>query len=179
MRRKISPPLDQLASLRTPLTPGEQRVLDLLDRHLPLEWEIYVQPHLNGLRPDFVLLHPLVGVAVFEVKDSPLSSWERFPRKHPVATVIQYRREIHDLYCPRLELAASAAGLAAVTGGVIMAGMSTAEARRLLETRRDQLGVSGGGQALPPNQRRGRVGECRSECDLPRVGPPVVEGDES
>lgn len=32
-------------------------------------WEVYVQPHLNGLRPDFVLLHPYLGVAVIEVKD--------------------------------------------------------------------------------------------------------------
>ena len=53
----------------TPLTAGERRVADFFVRHLPAGWEIYVQPHLNGLQPDFVLLHPNIGVAVYEVKD--------------------------------------------------------------------------------------------------------------
>jgi hypothetical protein len=42
--------------------------------YLPIDWEIYVQPHLNGLRPDFVLLNPRIGIAVFEVKDWDLSA---------------------------------------------------------------------------------------------------------
>ncbi|SMQ85553.1 hypothetical protein SAMN06295905_2838 [Devosia lucknowensis] len=55
--RVIHPPLSEHADLRQPLTPGERQVLDLFIRYLPPAWEIYVQPHLNGLRPDFVLLH--------------------------------------------------------------------------------------------------------------------------
>tara|TARA_R110001606_G_C15179796_1_gene629186 strand:- start:19 stop:225 length:207 start_codon:yes stop_codon:yes gene_type:complete len=51
------------------MTAGEQQVFRLFHEHLPKEWEIYLQPHLNGLRPDFVLLNPNVGIAVFEVKD--------------------------------------------------------------------------------------------------------------
>ncbi len=69
MPRFISPPLKELSSLRTPLTPGEKKVLEVFDEKLSPEWEIYIQPHLNGLRPDFVLLNPNVGIAVFEVKD--------------------------------------------------------------------------------------------------------------
>jgi hypothetical protein len=74
MTRLICPPRELLGELRTPLTAGESRVLDFFDQLLPEGWEIYVQPHLNGLRPDFVLLHPVSGIAVFEVKDWDLDA---------------------------------------------------------------------------------------------------------
>ena len=51
-------------------------MLDYLDRALEPDWEIYVQPHLNNLRPDFVLLDPGGRVLVVEVKDWTLESWE-------------------------------------------------------------------------------------------------------
>jgi hypothetical protein len=66
--RFVSPRRDELPNLATPLTNGEWVVFKFFDTYLPEEWEIYIQPHLNGLRPDFVLLHPSVGIAVFEVK---------------------------------------------------------------------------------------------------------------
>ncbi len=71
----------------TPLTPGERRVAEFFDRHLPKGWEIYVQPHLNGLQPDFVLLHPEIGAAVYEVKDwNPRASsyWTEIVDSKPV-----------------------------------------------------------------------------------------------
>ncbi len=80
MSRLICPPREELGRLRTPLTAGEWRVLEFFDRHLPVGWEIYVQPHLNGLRPDFVLLHPYAGIAVFEVKDWDLDAMSYFVR---------------------------------------------------------------------------------------------------
>lgn len=67
--RLISPPREDWNVLPTPLTTGERQVAEFFDRYLPEGWEIYVQPHLNGLQPDFVLLHPDIGVAVYEVKD--------------------------------------------------------------------------------------------------------------
>jgi len=79
--RVIEPSLESLADLRTPLNNSERHVLDFFDKHLPAGWEIYVQPHLNGLRPDFVLLHPQNGVAVFEVKDWDLNALEYEVRK--------------------------------------------------------------------------------------------------
>lgn len=88
--RFISPPLNQLASLRTPLTTGERQVLYFFDEHLAPEWEIYIQPHLNGLRPDFVLLNPEVGIAVFEVKDWNLDA-------------LNYRFELRDKAPPALQ----------------------------------------------------------------------------
>ena len=73
--RLISPHPDDWDDLPTPLTKGERQVAEFFDAYLPPGWEIYVQPHLNGLQPDFVLLHPEIGVAVYEVKDwNPESS---------------------------------------------------------------------------------------------------------
>jgi hypothetical protein len=136
--RTISPPKSDLTILRQPLEEGEWRVLEFFDAHLPVGWEIYVQPHLNGLRPDFVLLHPEVGIAVFEVKDWDLDALERWvERRHdkapilkgrkdgktfslqsdnPVEKVFRYKQEIQDLYCPCID---QRNGLAVITAGII------------------------------------------------------------
>ena len=73
-QRVVSPELDQLDSLRPPLTSGERTVLQFLLDYLPVGWEIYIQPHMNGLCPDFVLLHPVRGIQIIEVKDWNLKS---------------------------------------------------------------------------------------------------------
>lgn len=73
-QRIIDPPKDQWGRLPTPLMPGEDKVYNLFNDRLPLEWEMYVQPHLNGLRPDLVLLNPYAGIAVFEIKDWSLNT---------------------------------------------------------------------------------------------------------
>ena len=140
--RIIHPPLHEMSRLRQPLTKGERAVLDLFVRGLPPEWEIYVQPHLNGLRPDFVLLNPNVGIAVFEVKDwdldamsykNELSHLNDDKTKRPILRATQdgrtfdvwpnpvlqlrrYKEEIHELYCPRL---AQQNGFAVITAGLI------------------------------------------------------------
>jgi hypothetical protein len=151
MERIVSPPLAALPTLRQNLTAGERIVLDLFHRKLPAGWEIYVQPHLNGLRPDFVLLNPSVGIAVFEVKDWDLSAMRYYvkdsgsdPRElwasrdgrdfslqsqNPVKKVHLYKKEIFDLYCPRLD---SNAGWAAVTAGVIFPFSPTRAVQDLL-----------------------------------------------
>lgn len=139
MTRIIDPPRDQFNKLPTPLEAGERKVIDLFDRKLPPKWEIYVQPHLNGLRPDIVLLHPDVGVAVFEVKDWDLGAmryfaqqdgigtctlWARHKngtqfsreRDNPINRILLYERELCDLYCPRLD---GRAGLAAISAGLV------------------------------------------------------------
>lgn len=89
MGRFISPPVSEFENLRQPLTPGEKRVFEFFDTYLSQEWEIYIQPHLNGLRPDFVLLNPAVGIAVFEIKDWNLDA-------------MQYRVESRDRRAPIL-----------------------------------------------------------------------------
>ena len=137
-QRFVSPPAKDLSSLRQPLTQGEREVFDFFNNLLSPQWEIYIQPHLNGLRPDFVLLNPDVGIAVFEVKDWDLSAmrygvderegkppllWaesdgKRFSLQpqNPVEKIQVYRNEIFSIYCPRLK---KNAGFAAVTAGII------------------------------------------------------------
>ncbi len=122
--RIVSPPLNELGRLRTPLTEGEATVLQLLDRELAPGWEIYVQPHLNGLRPDFVLLHPRAGIIVIEVKDWAMSSksyrvhhtaqgvpvleyltdvgWRSKQAQNPINQVALYRDETQQIYCPHM-----------------------------------------------------------------------------
>lgn len=138
MPRFVSPPANAFHNLRQPLTDGERIVFDLFDAHLPIGWEIYIQPHLNGLRPDFVLLNPRAGIAVFEVKDWNLQAMKyevigrtgkapvligekdgkRFSlqTENPIEKVYRYKQEIHDLYCPRIE---GKSGIATITAGVI------------------------------------------------------------
>jgi hypothetical protein len=122
----------------------------MFDRTLPLGWEIYIQPHLNGLRPDFVLLNPEVGIGVFEVKDWNLDAMHYFveddynglptlmARKdstsfslqadNPFVKVEYYRQAIYDLYCPRL---AGKSGYGAITSGVIFPYAPMERVRRL------------------------------------------------
>lgn len=69
VRATASPPREEWPSLRPELTGGELRLASFVDDHLPPVWEIYVQPFLNGVRPDVVVLHPHVGIAVSEVRD--------------------------------------------------------------------------------------------------------------
>ncbi|MDO9278260.1 MAG: NERD domain-containing protein/DEAD/DEAH box helicase [Polaromonas sp.] len=136
--RFVSPPVRDLARLRQPLTRGEKKVLDVFNQCLSPKWEIYIQPHLNGLRPDFVLLNPDVGIAVFEVKDWDLSAMQygvlaregkapllwaekdgtRFSlqKENPIEKIYLYRKELFEIYCPRLK---QGAGFAAITAGVI------------------------------------------------------------
>ena len=138
MSRIVHPPVNQLAKLRQPLTNGERALARLFYRKLPPKWEMYLQPHLNGLRPDFVLLNPEVGIAVFEVKDWDLDAVRYIVgndhhgrqtlsgekdgvqfrvKDNPVRQVNRYKRHIFELYCPRL---AARAGFAAITAGVVM-----------------------------------------------------------
>jgi hypothetical protein len=138
MKRFISPPIEELGNLRTELINGEKAVRKFFHKYLPEDWEIYIQPHLNGLRPDIVLLHPKVGAAVYEIKDWDLDSlnyyikekpnsipelWASKDGKHfsrqnenPIEKIHRYKQEIFELYCPRID---NKAGFAVITAGVI------------------------------------------------------------
>lgn len=152
MKRLVSPPKDQHDKLRQPLTAGEKKVFDFFDRLLPLEWEIYIQPHLNGLRPDFVLLNPNAGIAVFEVKDWNLRAMryqvkerkgkapklvgsigeKTFSLQHenPIEKTHRYKEEIFNLYCPRLQ---QRTGFSVITAGVIFPFANELEVKKLFE----------------------------------------------
>jgi hypothetical protein len=131
-------------------------VLELFHRKLSEKWEIYIQPHMNGLRPDFVLLNPDVGIGIFEVKDwnfdamsyhsnldpSGDRSGQRRPvlratldgktfevKANPVDQVRRYKEELFSLYCPRLE---KKSGFAVITAGLIFPFACSDEVTRLM-----------------------------------------------
>ena len=134
--RIVSPPLNEIKHLPTPLTDGEEQVLRLLLSKLDPDWEIYVQPHLNGNRPDFVLLKPSVGLAVFEVKDWNLQSeyyGSRGKYISPIDKIKLYRDEISSLYLPSIE---STNAYACITAGIIFTKASTNEIVRFCSTLR-------------------------------------------
>jgi hypothetical protein len=113
---------------------------------------------MNGLRPDIVLLHPEVGVAVFEVKDWEIERngysrardrttgrWhvtisdayrkQRIITRDPITQIRQYKQELADLYCPRISQQAYGIVL---TAGLIFTRASVAKARSLLKPLLDQ-----------------------------------------
>jgi hypothetical protein len=161
LARFVSPPAKDFDQLRQPLTDGERIVFDLFDSCLSEDWEIYVQPHLNGLRPDFVLLHPRVGIAVFEIKDWNLQAMryaieertgkapvligqrdgKRFSlqSENPIEKVYRYKQEIHELYCPRIE---GKSGIAAITAGVIFPFATDESVQRLFWKSRTYRGMT-------------------------------------
>ena len=152
MKRVICPSRDELSSLRTPLNKGEELVLDFFDRNLSLEWEIYIQPHLNGIRPDFVLLNRKVGIAVFEVKDWNLKAIDykvkrpqvedghlglygntkntEFKVADPVEQIQYYKSTIRDLFCARME---RNVGSKLITAGIIFTSATSEETNVLLK----------------------------------------------
>lgn len=152
MPRLIDPPRSDFDKLLTPLTAGEREVIDLFDEMLPTEWEFYVQPHLNGLRPDLVLLQPRVAIAVFEIKDWDLDampysvehdprtreprltafnrSGKKFSPENPVDRIRLYKNELFDLYCPRLD---DRAGFAVITAGLIFTRSLRSKVAALLD----------------------------------------------
>lgn len=159
MSRIVCPPLNELDLLRQPLTKGERLVLEYFLDNLPISWEIYIQPHLNGLRPDFVLLHPKNGIAVYEVKDWNLNEMDYFvsrnslgmpqmmasrngcefsvEKNNPVPKIHMYKDEIYSLYCPGLP---SKSGFGTITAGVIFPFSDAQPVERLLEPFRSYYG---------------------------------------
>ena len=133
-QRIIDPPENHWERLPTPLTTGERTVFELFKKTLPLEWEMYIQPHLNGLRPDLVLLNPYAGIAVFEIKDWSLNTLQysiqyNWATQSPINQIKLYEDEIFNLYCPRLD---DRYGKAVITAGLIFTQVPQAEVDLLL-----------------------------------------------
>lgn len=151
--QRITPTRVELSAKPDKLNVGEQKVLDFFDKHLAPEWLIFVEPHLNGLRPDFVLLHPQRGIAVFEVKDWDLnainfeyrgtppklhgttSTHKDFTtRRDPIAQIQAYKDELHELYCPSLAEMGNP-GFGVITAGLIFTNATDAQLRHLFPQR--------------------------------------------
>lgn len=109
---KCFPSLQEIERFRVPLEPGERHLLDFLLRHLDDSYEIYVQPFLNGDRPDIVVVRPDAGVLVIEVKDwhlrhynNPQGGLARWHLLHnnakvrsPLAQVQAYKNNFYELH---------------------------------------------------------------------------------
>ena len=61
---RIYPTWDKINNFKTSLTEGEVYLAQFLDEHLSQDWEIFVQPYLNGDRPDIVIGHPKIGIVL-------------------------------------------------------------------------------------------------------------------
>lgn len=110
------PSLEEIERLRVPLELGERYLLDFLLGYLSDNYEIYVQPFLNGDRPDIVIVRPDAGVLVIEVKDwnlrhyrnskGGLSSWELLENKarirSPMSQVETYKSNLYELHIDKL-----------------------------------------------------------------------------
>lgn len=112
---RIFPSWNEINNFSNPLTEGERKLAEFLDKYLPPAWDIYVQPFLNGDRPDVVILNPQVGVMVYEVKDWNLRSYQwdsdnlfvrnstgKYIVDNPIEQVRHYRNNILNLYIPSL-----------------------------------------------------------------------------
>lgn len=129
MRNRIFPNWQVISALKQPLTQGEVALAEFLDQNLPPQWEIYVQPYLNGDKPDLVILNPAVGLVIFEVKDWNLQNYSNkekwhLDKKHnkryktkeyyvhdargsyqiqsPIIQVEKYRQNLINLYLPQI-----------------------------------------------------------------------------
>jgi hypothetical protein len=110
------PSLEEIERLRVPLEAGERYLLDFLLGYLDDSYEIYVQPFLNGDRPDIVVIRPDAGALVIEVKDwhlkhyrnpeGGLASWELRENnariRSPLAQVETYKQNLYELHIDQL-----------------------------------------------------------------------------
>lgn len=65
---------------------------DYLDSVLDQDWDIYVQPYLNGLQPDLVLVNDINGMHIIECNPETSIGIRR---------IKLIKEGIEDLYCPR------------------------------------------------------------------------------
>lgn len=68
---RVFPAIDRWTQDRPDLPEAVAVAVRWFDAHLSEGWEIFVQPPLNGLRPDLVVVHPLDGAAVYAIDATP------------------------------------------------------------------------------------------------------------
>jgi hypothetical protein len=130
---RVIPSWNILNSLKQPLTNGERALIEFLDNHLTKDhnfngddltkyngWLIFVQPFLNGCRPDVVIVNPFVGIQIIVVKDWDLINYSfekkdsgkfefcvhdrngSYPIKSPIHQVEYYKEKLSGQLIPQL-----------------------------------------------------------------------------
>lgn len=69
------PTINEIENFRVRLRGGKEFLLQQLRHFLDDSYEIFVQPFLNGDRPDFVIIRRGFGVLIIEVKDWNLNAY--------------------------------------------------------------------------------------------------------
>lgn len=157
---RIFPSWEQISALRTPLTEGERTLAKFLDDHLPKTWNIYVQPYLNDMRPDIVVLNARVGVVVIEVKDWALDRYrfengrmiaetqtDTWFEDDPVEKVRKYARGLYQQFLVSDEaervIGAHPNDEVLCRAAVYFHGVSSADARALYEAYEGPVAIFG------------------------------------
>lgn len=70
-------------------------LVSYLDTSIPEDWEIYIEPFLNGLTPDILLMNSQRGIHIIECKPELDVSIRRLQ---------DMVDEIKELYCPRIQV---------------------------------------------------------------------------
>jgi len=115
MENRLYPTWDEIEKFHNPLTKGEEKLARFLDDTLPEGWMVFVEPYLNGSRPDIVVFNPQVGVMIYEVKDWDLNSYHwkdkqlyvsdargSYQIKNPRKQVNHYKKKIIGQLVPML-----------------------------------------------------------------------------
>lgn len=108
---RIFPSYEELDSLRPPLEPGELKLIEFLLIYLDDDFQIFVQPFINGDRPDIVIVREHYSVLIIEVKDWFLEHYFVDTRsknwkvrgnssviKSPISQVLRYKEQLYDLH---------------------------------------------------------------------------------
>lgn len=134
MFSRLIPSWEHIKDFKQPLTEGENYLLKFLDETLKKDesfneggdltkyngWLIFVQPFLNGSRPDIIIFNPNVGVQIIEVKDWNLNNysfeknsagkWDfcvsdskgTYPIKSPIRQVEYYKEKLTGQLIPQI-----------------------------------------------------------------------------
>lgn len=62
----IHPPLEKILSLKVKPEDGELHLLRFLDSELDNSFEVYLDPYMNGDRPDIVIMKRGQGILIIE-----------------------------------------------------------------------------------------------------------------
>ena len=111
----IEPMQEDWSNLKTKLTEGEMTIVTRIKKLFESSnrtIELFIQPNINGLRPDIICIEKSNGAVkggiwIIEVKDWDLThfsiekdNWifdDKYEKKSPIKQVEQYRNEIIDI----------------------------------------------------------------------------------